>query len=55
VPNPAADYTATPDLASGLVLATGDSLGNIGAGDLALLHLVDPTPGSLYDPVHLLA
>lgn len=54
VPNAAADYTATPDFASGLVLASGDSLGGAAFGSLALLHLVDPTPGSLYDPVHIL-
>ncbi len=55
VPNTAADYTATPDLASGLVLADSDSLGGTSFGDLALLHLVDTTPGSLFDPVHILA
>jgi subtilisin family serine protease len=49
-----AAYTATPDLASGLVLAAGDSLGGVAFGNLALMNLVDPTPGSLYDPVHIL-
>jgi hypothetical protein len=50
----ATDYSAAPDLASGLVLAQGDSLGGASFGSLASLHLVDPTPGSLFDPIHLL-
>lgn len=47
-------YSAAADAASGLALAHGDSLGGADFGNLALLHMVDPTPGSLYDPVHLL-
>lgn len=47
-------YHAALDFGSGLVLAQGDSLGGASFGSLALLHQVDPAPGSLYDPVHLL-
>lgn len=48
------DFVAVPDLASGLVDATGDSLAGASYASLALMNGGAPPGDALYDPVHLL-
>ncbi len=56
-PAATSDFTALPDLASGLVLAGGDSLGGVAFSNVALLNgfYGDAAAAGLFNPVHIVA